>query len=69
MRHISVSYSKVGDQLKIYWDDEPSFADELDERERLTILRAFKDEHAVVGCKVWGLSEVLDKVGLKIVPR
>jgi len=69
MKHLSVSYSKTGDQLKIYWDDAPSWADELDNREHITVLRSLTDDKLIVGCKIWGLSEILEKAGLKLVPK
>lgn len=67
MKHLSVSYSDGGDQLKIFWDDSPAFADELDDRESITVLRDLLDEKLITGCKIWGLSEVLARAGLKIV--
>ena len=67
MKHLNVSYSKAGDQLKIYWDDEPSWADELDNGQHITVLRSLADDKLVVGCKIWGLSEILAKAGLKLV--
>jgi hypothetical protein len=68
-KHLSVSYSKSGDLLKVYWDDTPSFADTTpDGRDDVVLLRALGDEKTIVGCKIHDLSEVLARAGLKLVP-
>jgi hypothetical protein len=54
-----VHYSKAGQQLKVYWGEEPTFADELDGRDRVTILRAFECSDLIQGCKIWGIPEVV----------
>lgn len=69
-KHLSVSYSKAGDMLKVYWDDEPSFADTPPiDRDDVVLLRALSDEALIVGCKIHDLSAVLDRAGFKLVPK
>ena len=69
-KHLSVSYSKAGDLLKVYWDDAPSFADTPPApRDDVILLRALGDETRIVGCKIVNLSEILDRAGLKLVPK
>jgi hypothetical protein len=69
-KHLSVSYSKAGDLLKVYWDDAPSFADTPPApRDDVILLRALGDETRIVGCKIHDLSAVLDRAGLKLVPK
>ena len=69
-KHLSVSYSKAGDLLKVYWDDAPSFADTPPApRDDVVLLRALGDETRIVGCKIHDLSAVLDRAGLKLVPK
>ena len=70
-KHLSVSYSKAGDLLKVYWDDAPSFADRSapDVYEQITLLLDMKDETRIVGVKIADLTVVLDRAGLKLVPK
>lgn len=68
--HLSVSYSKAGDLLKVYWDDAPSFADTPPvDRDGVVLLRALSDKSLIVGCKIHDLTVVLDRAGLKLVPK
>ena len=58
------------DTLKVYWDDSPSFADTPPApRDDVILLRALGDETRIVGCKIHDLSAVLDRAGLKLVPK
>jgi hypothetical protein len=70
-KHLSVSYSKAGDLLKVYWDDDPCSADHPAPNvyEQITLLRSLADETRVVGVKIADLTEVLDRAGLKLVPK
>jgi hypothetical protein len=69
-KHLSVSYSKAGDLLKVYWDDDPCSADPAPNvYEQITLLRSLADETRVVGVKIADLTVVLDRAGLKLVPK
>jgi hypothetical protein len=69
-KHLSVSYSKAGDLLKVYWDDDPCSADPAPNvYEQITLLRSLADETQIVGCKIHDLSAVLDRAGFELVPK
>ena len=45
-------YSHVGDLLKLYWDNEPGYAEQINPY--VTLIRAFSDKR-IVGVKIGGI--------------
>lgn len=56
-------YSPTGEQLKVYWGDQPAYADEVDGRRRVTLLRANFCPDLLQGVKIWGIPEILNLKG------
>lgn len=50
-------YSGTGDMLEIHFEDEPAFAEPVNES--LTLLRAFSDKR-IVGAKVFGIFALVE---------
>lgn len=63
-----VHYSRSGDMLKVYWGDQPTFADDLDNHHRVTLERALQCNDLLQGVKIWALSEVAPLKGQKAPP-
>lgn len=52
------TYSRVGDQLSLYFDPESGYAEPLNES--VTLIRAFSDKR-VVGVKITGILNLVNK--------
>lgn len=49
-------YSAIGDMLEIHYEEEPAYAEPVNEH--LTLLRAFSDKR-IVGMKVFGVAALV----------
>jgi hypothetical protein len=54
-------YFKEGDFVSYFIEDRPYFAERVDEL--LTIYRAMDDHEHIVGCKIKGISHLVERLG------
>jgi len=60
----SAFYNEDGDQLEVYWENESSYAKQL---QKMALMFGQESEK-ITGVKVYGIKQILKKQGLTIIP-